>query len=122
MINGQLTPTSLDCYLVMELGEDGDLFNLRSFSPSVHGLSLTQVSINVSKIPTRFNLGFIPNQACICRFVGWAPFQAFHCFLKQGNFGRAEGRTHRADRKKSMHVAHHGVAAGATYQLRKSDC
>lgn len=29
MVNGQLTATSLDCYLAMELGEDGDLFNLR---------------------------------------------------------------------------------------------
>ena len=29
MVNGQLVPSSLDCYLSMELGEDGDLFNLR---------------------------------------------------------------------------------------------
>ena len=29
MINGQLQSTSLDCYLAMELSEDGDLFNLK---------------------------------------------------------------------------------------------
>ena len=29
MVNGQLESTSLDCYVAMELGEDGDLFNLR---------------------------------------------------------------------------------------------
>ena len=29
MVNGQLESSSLDCYVVMELGEDGDLFNLR---------------------------------------------------------------------------------------------
>lgn len=29
MVDGELKATSLDCYLAMELGEDGDLFNLR---------------------------------------------------------------------------------------------
>ena len=29
MVGGELKSTSLDCYLSMELGEDGDLFNMR---------------------------------------------------------------------------------------------
>ena len=35
MINGQLQSTSLDCYIAMELSEDGDLFNLKWAS---HGI------------------------------------------------------------------------------------
>ncbi len=30
MINGKLQPCSLDVYIAMEFGSDGDLFNLRS--------------------------------------------------------------------------------------------
>ncbi len=30
MINGKLQPCSLDVYIAMEYGSDGDLFNLRS--------------------------------------------------------------------------------------------
>lgn len=33
MINGKLQPCSLDVYIAMEFGSDGDLFNLRCSSP-----------------------------------------------------------------------------------------
>jgi hypothetical protein len=29
MIGGELVPSSIDVYIVMEYGEEGDLFNLR---------------------------------------------------------------------------------------------
>ena len=29
MVGGQLQSSSLDCYLSMELGQEGDMFNLR---------------------------------------------------------------------------------------------
>jgi hypothetical protein len=39
MVNGELKATSLDCYLAMELGEDGDLFNLRSVPLFIRSIS-----------------------------------------------------------------------------------
>lgn len=44
MVEGRLVSVSLDCYLVMELGEDGDLFNLR------HAIVFCQSQVSLASL------------------------------------------------------------------------
>ena len=44
MVNGKLQPSSLDVYIAMEFGSDGDLFNLRCPSSRWH-IPISRASI-----------------------------------------------------------------------------
>lgn len=50
LIGGELVPSSIDVYIVMEFGEEGDLFNLRCFALSLLNSPSSALEI-VDKIP-----------------------------------------------------------------------